>query len=133
MTSAQVGSAIAIVIGVCSLLDFILSNKEIERSHPSLVHWWNELDEFNVVETIRRSSAFFVRLFDVVYGARAFSVRRAGMSVLTSVLAVLIVLRFRIVQSNYQTSEIGMLLVFPIAFLAISSWISFPTIKRAGF
>src|ERR1022692_1316714 len=85
MTWAQLGATIAIEIGVCSLLDFVLSDKEIKRSHLSLVRWWNELDEFNVAETVRRSSGFFVRLFDVVYGPRAFSLRRVGMSVLTTV------------------------------------------------
>jgi hypothetical protein len=47
------------------------------------------LDEFDILETARRASAFFNGLFDVVYGSRTLSWRRVGTSALTTVIAVL--------------------------------------------
>ena len=124
MTWAQLGATIAIEIGVCSLLDFVLSNKEIERSHLSLVRWWNELDEFNVAETVRRSPAFFVRLFDIVYGPRAFSWKRAGMSILTTLVAVFVVWRIPAVQTKYQITDTDIVSLVVLPFIVICMLIS---------
>jgi hypothetical protein len=85
-----VAGLIVIIVSVCTCLDWVLTDKEkkMDPARLSMIGLWNQLDDFSLPEAIRASSAVFNDLFDTIYGKRPFSLRRIGMSVVTSIVAI---------------------------------------------
>lgn len=134
--SWHVLAGLIIIIGsVCTLLDWILSDKErkMDPARLTLIGWYVQLADFKVWEAITAASGVFNKLFDSVYGERPFSLRRIGMSILTSLIAIGISCYIYLVWEHQEPDFQEWGVLFLPWFLLINLIIDFMSLNKTRF
>jgi len=81
---------ITILVGVGSLFDQFLKEDKVAKVRTQIFHWWEQLRSIDNREVIKGSNAYFVDLFDQIYGRKHFSVKTIVRSCFFSITALVI-------------------------------------------